>query len=84
MNETIPVRVLLFARYAELLGRHQIDVAVPPGATVRDAVAAVRALPGGAALPSRPFVARGLDQVTPDASLIAGDELAILPPMSGG
>lgn len=84
MPDPMPVRVLLFARYAELLGRHQVDVAVPSGATVRDAVDAVRALPGGDALPSSPLVARGLDQVTPDASLAPGDELALLPPMSGG
>jgi molybdopterin converting factor small subunit len=51
---------------------------------VADAVAALRELPGGHRLPARPLMARDLEQVRLETSLRAGDELAVLPPMSGG
>lgn len=78
------IRVLLFARYAELLGsaRLELDLAFP--ATVGAAIAALRSRPGGESLPARPFVARNLEQVTEDVALEAGDEVALLPPLSGG
>lgn len=82
--EPMPVQVLLFARYAELLGADRLALSMPPGGTVADLVEAVRALPGGEALPARPLVARALEQVTLDVVLAPGDELAFLPPMSGG
>ena len=80
----VTVQIQLFARYAELMGREWVEVDVSPGGTVADAIGAVRALPGGESLPARILVARGLEQVTPDEILGAGDELAFLPPMSGG
>lgn len=80
----IPVRVLLFARYAELVGRHAIDLQLPAGATVADAVSAVRAAPGGDRIPARPLVALGASQVHQGQVLHPGDELALLPPMAGG
>jgi len=39
------VRVLLFAAYADALGRDAVELSLPPGATAADALAAVRALP---------------------------------------
>jgi molybdopterin converting factor small subunit len=84
MTSTLPVRVVLFARYAEVLGRESVALELPAGSTVADAVAAVRSLPGGALLPVRPLVARAMAQVRGEAALAAGDELALLPPMSGG
>ena len=78
------VRVLLFARYAELLGRSELTLDLPPGATVAEAVDRVRSLPGGGVLPARMLVARGVEQVGYDTRLSARDELALLPPMSGG
>jgi molybdopterin converting factor small subunit len=83
-NAVLPVRVSLFARYAELLGASQVTVRISPGGTVADVIDGVRALPGGAKLPERMLVARGVDQVRYDHSVEAGDELALLPPMSGG
>jgi molybdopterin converting factor small subunit len=79
-----PVQVLLFARYAELLGASAVTVHLRPGGTVADVVDGVRALPGGAALPERVLVARGVEQVRYDQLVGAMDELALLPPMSGG
>lgn len=81
---TLPIRLRLFARYAEVVGRETVPLELPPGSTVADAVAALRELPGGHLLPSRPLMARDLEQVRPETSLRAGDELAVLPPMSGG
>jgi molybdopterin converting factor small subunit len=80
----IRVRVLLLARYAELLGGGEVEVAVPAGGTVADAIVAVRALPGGQRLPRTLLVARNLEQAGPGDPVHAGDELALLPPMSGG
>jgi molybdopterin synthase sulfur carrier subunit len=78
------VRVLLLARYAELLGGQEFEVSVPAGGTVADAIRAVRALPGGERLPGSVLVARNLEQAAPGDVIHAGDELAFLPPMSGG
>ena len=78
------VHILLFAAYAERLGREQIDAALRPGATVADALAYLRALPGGTELPARPLCARNLAHVGADALLSDGDELAVLPPLAGG
>jgi molybdopterin converting factor small subunit len=78
------VHILLFAAYAERLGREQIDAALRPGATVADALAYLRALPGGTELPARPLCARNLAHVGDDAPLFDGDELAVLPPLAGG
>ncbi|HET9514364.1 MAG TPA: MoaD/ThiS family protein [Gemmatimonadales bacterium] len=80
----ISIRVLLFARYAEVLGQSELMLQVPHGATVSEVMERVRAHPGGSVLPPRMLVARGLEQVDYQTTLAAGDELAVLPPMSGG
>lgn len=80
----ISIRVLLFARYAEVLGRGELMLQMPHGATVSEAMERVRAQPGGSVLPPRMLVARGLEQVDYQTPLAPGDELAVLPPMSGG
>lgn len=82
--ETIPVQILLFARYAELLGTSTLTIELPAGSTVADAVGIVRRLPGGSVLPAQVLVARNLEQVPLQTALARGDELAFLPPMSGG
>ena len=66
------------------LGREELELTVAPGSTVGAVLEQVRALPGGDALPSRPLCALNLAHVGPDAPVIAGDELAILPPLAGG
>ena len=83
-NAVLPIRVQLFARYAELLGASQVTVRISSGGTVADVVDGVRALPGGSRLPERMLVARGVDQVRYDHPVMPDDELAFLPPMSGG
>ena len=81
---TVTIRVLLFASYAELLGSDVLEMVLENPARVSDAVERLRAFPGGDRLPPKPLCALNLTQVEPDTVLRAGDELAILPPLSGG
>ena len=78
------IPVLLFARYADLLGTDRIVVPVGELATVADLVRHLRSLPGGDALPEQPFVAVNMSQVDADYRFGPGDEVALLPPMAGG
>jgi molybdopterin converting factor small subunit len=81
---TLRLRVLLFASYAEALGFDRVDLSLELPCTVDDAVKRLRALPGGEKLPSRPLCALNLSQAAPEDPLSPGDELALLPPLSGG
>ena len=78
------VTALLFASYADALGRPSVELSLPPGATVRDALAQLRTMPGGGTLPEAPLVAVTLAYSRGDAVLAAGDELAVIPPVAGG
>jgi molybdopterin synthase sulfur carrier subunit len=80
----LSVRVLLFASYAEILGCDAVELSLDSPATVAHALERLRSLPGGERLPPRPLCALNLMQSGGDAPLSAGDELAILPPLSGG
>jgi molybdopterin converting factor small subunit len=81
---TLTIRALLFASYAEMLGYEALELTLESPATVDDALRRIRLLPGGERLPPRPLCALNLVQVQPDAALKTGDELALLPPLSGG
>jgi molybdopterin converting factor small subunit len=80
------VSVRFFARYAELAGCESADVLVSGNsATVQDVLERVReTIPGARALPPRPLAALNLRQVKLDARVSDGDEVALLPPLSGG
>ena len=78
------VTVLLFASYADRLGRRSLAVDLAPGATVGDVLGHVRALPGADRLPSEPLVAVNERYAKADRVLEAGDEVAIIPPVAGG
>jgi sulfur-carrier protein len=80
----ITVRVLLFASYAETVGRDVLELTLPGPATVADVVSHIRRLPGGRSLPPKPLCARNLAHVGQDDLVAAGDEIAILPPLAGG
>jgi molybdopterin converting factor small subunit len=83
--ETATIRVRLFARYAELVGRAETAVSVPLPATVGDVVQRLRDdIPAARALPERPLAAVNLRQVKLDARVKDGDEVALLPPIAGG
>ena len=78
------IRVHLFARYAELLGVDHIDLPLQGLATAGDVVARIRDLPGGRSIGSGALVAVNLRQVSLQAPVGAGDEVALLPPLAGG
>lgn len=79
------VHCRFFARYAEVAGREALDLDVPRGATVAQAVDALRVmLRAGAQLPARPLVAVNREHAALDRVLVDGDELALLPPLAGG
>jgi molybdopterin converting factor small subunit len=80
----LTVRVLLFASYADTLGFDSVELSFNEPAIVDDALARLRALPGGERLPRKPLCALNLTHVRPDARLSGGDELAVLPPLAGG
>ena len=81
----IKVTVRLFAQYAELAGTESVSLELPPGATVADAVAAVRRQArNGEQIPTRPPAAVKLAHVLPNHALADGDQVALLPPLAGG
>jgi sulfur-carrier protein len=83
-TKIVNVRVLLFASYAERLGLETVRVALPALATVGDALEHVRSLPGGDRIPPKPLCAVNLAHAALDTPLTEGDEVAVLPPLSGG
>jgi len=78
------IRLLVFASYADALGRGEVELDVAEGATVADCVAAVRALPGMGAVPPSPAVAVNRRYARPEQVVAAGDEVALIPPVAGG
>jgi len=80
----VRVSVRLFAAYREAAGVGQIDVDVPSGATVKDAIDRVTMQHPLIASGRRLVVARNLEYVGLDAPLREGDEVALIPPVSGG
>ncbi|MGB2712055.1 MAG: molybdenum cofactor biosynthesis protein MoaE [Conexibacter sp.] len=74
------VRIRLFAMLRERAGTSELQLELPDGARVRDALAAVEALAGGLPL----VMAVNREYADADAPLAAGDELALIPPVSGG
>ncbi|MFQ5746853.1 MAG: MoaD/ThiS family protein [Gemmatimonadota bacterium] len=76
--------VRLFGVYRERAGVAEVEVPLPEGGRVADLVAALRAAPGLEDLPARPAVAVNLRYADPDAPVAAGDEIALVPPVSGG
>jgi molybdopterin converting factor subunit 1 len=74
------VRVRLFAVLRERAGAREIEVDLPDGARVRDALAAVGDLAAGVPL----LMAVNREYADEDVLLRADDELALIPPVSGG
>ncbi|MBV9944339.1 MAG: molybdenum cofactor biosynthesis protein MoaE [Solirubrobacterales bacterium] len=74
------VRVRLFAGLRERAGASELELELPDGAVVGDALNEVRALTEGV----RVVMAVNREYVDPGAPLRAGDEVALIPPVSGG
>ncbi len=81
----IRVRVRLFAMHRELTGLRQLDLELPAGSNPEDAWASLAARFPSLA-PGRPSVRFAVNgaYAAPDATLADGDELALIPPVSGG
>jgi molybdopterin converting factor subunit 1 len=79
------VFVLYFAGVREKLGRDRDELEMPTGASVRDAVRAAQVLrPGLTPFDPSIRVARNREFASYDDLLQDDDELALIPPVSGG
>ncbi|MFD2370835.1 molybdenum cofactor biosynthesis protein MoaE [Brevibacillus sp. GCM10020057] len=79
------VTILLFAGLAERVHERQIQLTLPEPATVRDLLEAVaRQYPALAPLLGSCFVSVNHEYATPDQAIAPRDEIALLPPVSGG
>ena len=78
------VRVRLFASAREAAGVGQLLVDLPSGHAVRDAIAAVTTLHPLVGEIRQMIVAKNREYVGLDEQLADGDELALIPPVSGG
>src|SRR3954470_12558709 len=78
--QAMRVTVRLFAALRERAGRGELELELPEGACVADALARVEHLAPGVPL----VLAVNREYASPDAPLAAGDELAVVPPVSGG
>ena len=81
----IVVRVLFFASLADLMGERRRTVSLPVGASIADALADLS--DDVPELASRaPHVSYAVNEafVSADTLLSDGDELALIPPVSGG
>jgi molybdopterin synthase catalytic subunit len=84
--ERMVVRIRLFAILRERAGRDHVELHLRRGATVADALSALSELqPLGELLSRVPVqMAVNRDYATPETALAPGDELALIPPVSGG
>lgn len=87
-SPTIQVRARLYALFREAAGTDTATVAVPAGSTVRDlwsyTQAAYPGLERAAGLVASTAFAVNDSWARPDQPLHDGDEVAFLPPVSGG
>lgn len=74
------VRVRLFAGLRERAGADELSLELPPGARVRDALERVAWLTDGVPV----VMAVNLEYADREVALHPGDELALIPPVSGG
>ena len=85
MSETITIRVRAFAALREALGTGEAALTLPAGTDVAGLVTALAAKYPDARLPARRFtVAVNRAYAPPDRVLADGDEVALIPPVSGG
>ncbi|TMD40050.1 MAG: hypothetical protein E6I88_10730 [Chloroflexi bacterium] len=78
------VRVVLFAKPRELVGKPQVELALPTGSTPADAWSQLSSRYDLGPLPRSFRCAVNSEYAGWDAPLKDGDELAVIPPVSGG
>ena len=78
------MNVRLFASYREAAGVGHLQLELPPGSTVKDAIAEIAKRHPLITEGRKVVIARNRDYVTADEPLADGDEVALIPPVSGG
>jgi molybdopterin converting factor subunit 1 len=82
---TSRMTVRLFARFRELAGSNAIDLLVPPNATVADVRQELkRVWPDAISLLAASAFAVNDDYATDDCVIAPNDDVALIPPVSGG
>jgi len=80
----VNVHVRLFASYREAAGVGHLQLELPPGSTVKDAIAEIARRHPLITEGRKVVIAKNREYVTADAALDDGDEVALIPPVSGG
>lgn len=84
-GEMIRVRLLLFAVLRDIAGSSESDLVLREGSTAGDVWQQLRERhPELASYGAPPMTAVNMEYVSPDTILREGDELAFIPPVSGG
>ena len=78
------MHVRLFASYREAAGVGHIELDLPGGATAKDAIAEIAKRHPLIAEGRSVVIAKNREYVTANEPLADGDELALIPPVSGG
>jgi MoaE-MoaD fusion protein len=80
----VHISVRLFAGLRERAGTDRLEVELPDDARVADVLAAMASTPVGELRPRECVVAVNREYATADEPVRAGDEVALVPPVSGG
>ena len=79
------ITLRLFAGYRERVGRSTLELAIPDGATVGSVAQEVfERYPGLIGTPTALVMAVNQEYQDHDYELVDGDEVALIPPVSGG
>ena len=79
------VKAVFFALYRDIAGSDEIDLDLPSGSSIRDLVGHLRGKGGEwTSFPPEPAVAVNLEYTQLATALADGDEVAFIPPVSGG
>jgi molybdopterin converting factor small subunit len=80
----VKLQVLLFASWADALRSSSIELDVNDGATAAELLLMLEARAGSTSALPRPAVAVNRKMASSSTRLTSGDEVAIIPPVSGG
>ena len=78
------VSVRLFAGLRERAGAQHVEIELPDGAVVSDLLTAMEQTPVGKLHPGECVVAINREYAGAEEPVLAGDEIALVPPVSGG
>ena len=81
----VKIEVQFFSRLRDLAGTSRLDLELPAGATVADALARLFTFhPALRPWDAHLLLAVGLDFASRDRELHAGESLSVMPPVQGG